>query len=319
MALPSINEPYYSDMFDSLTSFYQNMCENAHENDFPMLIVPEDTYDSVIDEGKIPSECIKVGEIGDPWIRDFSTIYTSNKGEIDVKYRPNYLSKWDARYIENSFDSWLSTTPISKTSVRDIILDGGNFNHNGKNSAVISTRAWKDNQLGFWCENELVDYMKDKFGLDYIALIPYEAGDVTGHSDGIVKWLSENVLAVGDFSSSPAFQTNLYEALEAGLSSDVTFVTVPYVPQDELWNDWPSAKGVYVNAMTTSNAVYVPQFGLNEDSEALEIYEANVDSSKLVIPIEVGDEAQMGGTVRCLTKQFDGESGQLLIDWFNER
>lgn len=307
MSAPSINNNYYRPFFDDLLTFYSRMVAAAHPNDVPLVMVDRATFWDAATV--IPEENLIIGNIPDIWMRDFPPIRTQ-AGNFNMKYAPQYLNRRDARYIERRFDRWYRKTGLVRSNL-PLILDGGNFNYNGIDRAVTTERILADNRR--YSRTRLVNLIKKHMGIKQLAIIPEEAGDITGHSDGMVKWLAPNKLGVAQFHG--AFRNRVHNALRSGLPG-VDLVEIPYVPHDDLWQDWSTAKGVYVNALTTTNAIYVPMFGLAEDAQALAIYRQH--ATKPVIPVQVGPEVSMGGSVRCMTWQLDGTDAQTILGYYDD-
>jgi agmatine/peptidylarginine deiminase len=69
----------------------------------------------------------------------------------------------------------------------EIVLDGGNFIHNGQRTAITTNRIIADN------ENLFVQQIRDVFwmrlNIENLLIIPVEPGDRTGHVDGIVRFI----------------------------------------------------------------------------------------------------------------------------------
>ena len=61
-----------------------------------------------------------------------------------------------------------------------------------------------------------------------------------------------------------------------------------------------SAKGIYVNFLETSGAVFVPAYNISADEKAVAVLRANTD--KHVIQIDCGGIARYGGSLHCLTQ-----------------
>lgn len=306
MSAPSINDAYYRQFFTDLLAFYGRLVAVAHPNDVPLVMVDSATFARA--SAMIPTENLIIGNIPDVWMRDFSPIRTKS-GNFDFTYAPQYLDGSDAAYIEQRFNAWFSRTGLTKKRV-PLILDGGNYIYNGVDSAVVTTRILTDNPG--YTRTQIVNTFKRSLGLTRLAIIPEEPGDITGHADGMVTWLAPNKLGVAHYSEP--LRSRVRTALTAALPT-VQQVEIPYVPHDDVWQDWSTAKGVYVNALTTANAIYVPQFGLAEDAEALAIYRQH--ATKSVIPVPVGPEVSMGGSVRCLTWDVDGRDAQTLLGYYD--
>ncbi|MEM7348347.1 MAG: agmatine deiminase family protein [Chloroflexota bacterium] len=305
LALPSVEQiDYYHDFFDDIVMFCERFVAATHPQDIALIVVDEDTYPDVADY--LPSENLRIGHIPDIWIRDFAPIRT-RAGNFQFRYTPQYLDRDESDWVETEFKRWFDETGLSVKSI-PLILDGGNFNYNGYDRAITTERLLVDNPD--YTRQEILSILKETLGLSHIALLPEVPGDVTGHSDGMVKWLDRHCVAVSSYPEP--LRTQVMRALKAGLGNDITLIEFPYVPEEEMHVDgWPSAKGVYVNALTTPYAIYIPHFGLAEDVMATNLYQQY--ATKPVIPVKVGKEVDLGGTVRCLTWAVEGVDAQQLL------
>jgi agmatine deiminase len=78
-----------------------------------------------------------------------------------------------------------------------------------------------------------------------------------------------------------------------------------------VWHDQPfdarygTSCGIYVNSVVTDNAIYVPQFGLPEDADAITLLLQHTE--KPVIPIRADGVCAMGGSARCTVWHAEGE------------
>ena len=240
------------------------------------------------------------GNSRDIWVRDFGLIQTGN-GIFKPLYRPNYLSTGDSTYIENGFLSWFQKLEIPFQNL-NFTLDGGNFCHNGGNRAVITERIFSDNPT--LSEATLRQIIAQQTGITEIAFVPEEAGDTTGHADGMVKWLAPDTIALNRYTNV-AFRNQVIDRLNAAFSN-LEIVLVPWNPTNRYWRSFADSTGVYVNALTTPNAIYIPMYGLGSDDAALAVFRQHAD--RRVIPVPVSpDIAIMGGAARCLCCQVYGE------------
>ena len=106
-------------------------------------------------------------------------------------------------------------------------------------------------------------------------------------------------------------RSRVWRALKENLPG-VELLELPFEPTGELWEGWESAAGVYVNALSTENAFYVPRFGLDADEVAIQAYCAR--SSRDVIPVITGREVRLGGSVHCLTWDISGDDARRVLD-----
>ena len=175
------------------------------------------------------------------------------------------------------------------------MLDGGNYCHNGVDSAVVCDRALKENNFD---ERQLSRALAPITGSDKIAILPEEEGDTLGHADGMVSWLTPDTLAVNRFGRD--MRARVLGVLRSAFP-DVQIIELPYEPTNEVWKDVADASGVYTNILHTKNAAYVSSFGSRADRLAAELVAKH--SGRPAIPIRVGKVTQMGGSIRCFSWQ----------------
>ncbi|MFT5470512.1 MAG: agmatine/peptidylarginine deiminase [Verrucomicrobiales bacterium] len=293
---PSINENYYAPKFDELLQFYRDFVNVAHRRDFPLIVTDAATRPSL--EALIDSENLITGSARDIWVRDFGPISTT-RGVFKARYRPNYLPAEDAAWIEEGFNRFFPALKIPVQKL-NLIIDGGNFVGNGGSKAVITSRVLEDNPS--LTEAQIRTIFRDQLGVTELAIIPPEAADTTGHADGMVHWLATDILAVNRYFGG--FRTQVRNSLTQQLPG-VTLVEVPWNPTNRVWRDFADSTGVYVNAMNTPNAIYVPQYGLNTDAAALAAFRDHADRPVIGVPVSP-DIAIMGGAARCLCWQVSG-------------
>ena len=302
MVAPSKSDGYYEQFFDELMQLRLRMVEVAHPNDTVLVVVPPSSRAAA--EGIIPPENTVIGNVPDIWVRDFAPIHTPT-GIYKARYRPSYLSRPDAAYIENGFNAWLNSADIYPETL-DLILDGGNFNFNGVDKAILTDRVLYDNRGS--SEASMIGKLQNELGISQVAIIPQDPEDTTGHSDGMVKWLGENKLGIAALGD-PLYSRVLDSCTRA--FPGVELIPMPHFPDYRFWRDFPSATGVYVNALTTPHAIYLPTFGQDVDDIAFAKFAEQAD--RPVIPVAVGPEAVMGGSIRCMTWQLSGIlAGQLV-------
>ena len=282
---------YYQSSINEITQFHINFANSSGSRDHIFIMM--NNYNDSYYQGNVSSDRLFYGNINDIWIRDFGTqqiLQSHHKFE----FSPNYLDNWTSNWINNSYLDWLNTQEIDYSN-ESIVMDGGNFVTDGISKAVVTTRIFADNS-GI-SESDLRTYFQVNLGIEQIAFVPEEEGDITGHSDGMVFWLTPNKLAVNDYDEP--FRTEVYNALIHEFPN-VEFINMPYAPTDEVSPDgFPSCKGIYVNALQTTDNIYVPIYNLPEDSEAISVFEAH--TNKTIIPVDADEVSLWGGSVHCLS------------------
>ncbi|WP_299293617.1 agmatine deiminase family protein [Nitrosopumilus sp.] len=302
MVAPSINEEYYEEVFSEIIEYDIDAVNTIYGKDNVVLLVDEDTKH--LFEGQIPDEVIHVSDVADIWIRDFGTVDTIT--EVKFDYKPQYLENEDSVWIDDSFRDWFDAKNLSSQK-SDLILDGGNLVFNGDDKAVTTVRVFADNPQ--YSESEIDSMLKELLKVTEIAYLPEEEGDITGHSDGMVMWAESDKLLVNEYQEP--FRSEVLSELEESFS-DIKIVEIPYDLQPELWRDWPSACGYYLNSLVTENHIYVPVYGLEKDQMVLELIQSH--TTKKVVSIDASNVCFMGGSVRCLTWTTDGINAEKILE-----
>ncbi len=301
MAAPSVTNSYYKDFFQQLIDFDTGMVKAVSGNDKIIILVDNKTRSFF--KGKVADEVLLESDVADIWLRDIGTVFPKNP--VKFVYRPDYLEKFISKEIDTSFRKFEKRKEL-KFKQSGIVLDGGNFVDNGMNRAVLTERIFSDNPN--LQKKELVNAIKSEIGLAEIAIVPVEEGDTTGHSDGMVMWVSESKLLVNQYDEP--FRTEVLEPLKNAFPG-VEIVEIPSYPSSVMYDGFPSAAGLYVNAAVTGNYIYMPVFGEKEDSEMKNLIQSTTD--KTVIPVFAAEVADLGGSVRCLTFQLKGKLAEQLI------
>ncbi len=285
---------YYANSLNEFVDFHSEFANSAGSRDHFFIVI--NNYNDNLYQAQLPDEILISATVNDIWVRDFGI---QNLQGINHKfdYSPDYLDNWTSNWIDNSFINFFNNTDLEYTN-HNIVLDGGNFQTNGIDKAVITTRIFSDNPN--LSEIQIRNYFNTNLGINEIAFIPEDIGDPVGHSDGYVVWLTPTKLAVND--SEEPYHTQIYNVLESSLSG-IEYIDMPFAPDNGNGADgFGSAKGIYVNSLQTTDNFYVPIFGIPEDALALAIYEEH--TNKNVIPIDAAEVSNWGGSVHCLSMEI---------------
>src|SRR5690606_14366621 len=93
----------------------------------------------------------------------------------------------------------------------NLVLDGGNV-VKWQNIAVVTDRVKKDNpELD---ETKIYSKLKYLLGVEKLIIIPELKNDMTGHSDGILRFISDDFVVLNDFSKiDEAYHSQLKSGL----------------------------------------------------------------------------------------------------------
>ena len=224
----------------------------------------------------------------DIWLRDFMPVRTKSGKFVCFRYEPSYLS--NNSEIRTDFRHDIAPQfSLDNLVYSDVNLDGGNVVFSpSRETAVISDRVFTENRD--ISPDELVQKLERLLEAQVI-IIPSLSSDMTGHADGMVRFINENT-ALGN---NTPYQNGLEQKIAQALQNNgIQTLAFPYFssPKD-------SAVGCYLNFLETENAVFLPIFGVYEDERA--ISKANEIFSKPIIPIQLNEIAKEGGCLNCIS------------------
>lgn len=230
----------------------------------------------------------------DIWVRDFMPVRTRSGRMISFRYEPSYLRDYPELRTDFRRDiaPQLALTPLYS----DINLDGGNavFSPSGAR-VLISDRVFSENPAH--PPAALVRALSELLEAEVI-LLPSLKGDMTGHADGMARFLDDRTVLCSRPLSPCGFEQKVKRAVQ-GCGLDT--VDFPFAPTGGF-----SAVGCYLNYLETEQAVFLPVFGIEQDSVA--ITAAKHIFSRPVIPVMIPHIAAEGGCLNCIS--WEGQYAQ---------
>lgn len=224
----------------------------------------------------------------DIWLRDFMPVKTRSGKYISFRYEPGYLK--DSPELRTDFKKDIASRLSIKNLVYSSInLDGGNIVFSpARETAVISDRIFMEN----WDHSsaELVRELEQLLEARVI-IIPSLRSDMTGHADGMVRFIDENT-AVGNASKSLfGLEAHIKTVLR---NHGIEVCDFPYFD-----SKGGSAIGCYLNFLETENAIFLPVFGIDMDKKAVDT--ANHIFNKTIVPVNINEIAEDGGVLNCIS------------------
>lgn len=178
----------------------------------------------------------------DIWCRDYMPIQTGIRQFVQFDYFPDYYLS--PKYISQlTIPSEVSLDYTFELSKTDLIIDGG-YIVKSDNSAILTDKIWKDNAR--LKKTTVLSLLKKALGIERIYVIPQLPYDMTGHADGMVRFIDDKNLIVADYSKeSKTWRTKMDRALEkTGLNIHL-FPSETIIRKNE-HGDY-TAEGVYIN------------------------------------------------------------------------
>jgi len=208
----------------------------------------------------------------DIWVRDFMPVKIKSGKYVSFCYEPSYHIT--AKHIANrtNFKNDLQGRVIDLQDViySGINLDGGNVVFSpSREKVIISDRIFSENPARE--VDELLSALRNLLEAQ-VTIISSGEYDMTGHADGIVRWVDENTI--------------------------VTTFNFPYFNSED--PDGISAVGSYINFLETERHIFLPVFAIDTDDEAIAAAK-QIFKDKTIAPINMKEIAADGGGLNCIS------------------
>ncbi len=263
---------------------------------------PENNYETIV-----------IPEAVDIWIRDWAPVPLNSNGDDYIYLKPDfktgYYNGMYQSYIPklNKAGSKLAEYLGIKTIPLPLKSDGGNFAYNGKDTVILTNRIISNNES--LSIRQIEDYFKQIPGIEKVIFIPVEPGDVTGHTDGTVRFIDEETVVIAaypkKYSSENLYTCNLAEELGKQLGNNYKIIQI----ENEIISDespravTPSATGNYINFLKLGNKIFLPQYGIHQDLSAYKTLKYELPACE-IIRVNIKDILQIskdGGVLNCIT------------------
>ncbi|NQY68854.1 MAG: agmatine deiminase family protein [Flavobacteriales bacterium] len=177
-----------------------------------------------------------------------------------------------------------------------MILEGGGLIRNSKGVALVTNRIVTN--------NESIDIREIRRGfseslrISKMISIPVAAFDVTGHIDGMVRFIGDDTLAAVSYGEGFKEEKDFLDRLSTNLQKRNTIIG-HIVPKREGLYRFNSSYGNYISYMRIGKKIFLPQYGVEEDIDAKNDFGKFFE----IIPISKGvDElAKLGETLNSIT------------------
>ena len=227
----------------------------------------------------------------DIWLRDFMPVRTRTGKYVSFRYEPSYLDD-TPELRTDSRKEIAPQLPLENLVYSDICLDGGNIVFSpSRKTAIISDRIFTEN----WERSsaKLVQELERLLETQVI-IIPSLRSDMTGHADGMVRFINENTA----ITNRTQYRYGLEMQIKVTLRNHgIEVYDFPYFD-----SKGDSAIGCYLNFLETEQALFLPMFDVEMDNEAIDM--AKVFFNKSIVPININEIAKEGGLLNCISWEY---------------
>ena len=223
----------------------------------------------------------------DIWARDYMPIRTKRGRYISFRYEPSYLA--DDPQLKTNYKTDIAphfTLPVTYSNIN---LDGGNVVFSpSKAKAVITDRVFSENPE--YDKNTLLLELGNLLEAEII-IIPSLKSDMTGHADGVVRFVNENTM-IGN--ASP-YKNGYEQKVKMSLKKHgISCLDFPYFD-----SDGESAVGSYLNFLETDKHIFLPVFSDAQDETAVKRAKEIFD--KKIVAVNINSIAEAGGILNCIS------------------
>lgn len=232
----------------------------------------------------------------DLWCRDYMPVQLEKDHFVQFNFNPKYYKDPKYARLRSEPKEVTESLPFLSPEKSMITLDGGNV-VKWKDSAIMTEAVLEENQ--HIPKAALISQLKETLRLEHLWLIPWQPYDSSRHSDGMVRFLNSRRLLVASYENeSDSWKAKYRRALEKTGLELIPFPAVTVNEKNE-YGDY-IATGCYINFAWIGNTILFPQFGLEEDAEALALIQQLMPINK-VVPVDCASLAYYGGVLNCCT------------------
>ena len=315
LAAPITGDPYYADIVDQIFAFHLAYARLIQAGGDRVLILTDRQaymrYANVLGD-----DAVAIAPMPDIWARDYGL--SNAAAPVMFRYTAagqggGALGQPIADSVQDDLANLVDAAGLAYAE-SDLLNDGGNFVDDYGGSAVVSRKFLRDNGLS---EGAARAALARLTGTRHVAFIEADQQGGLEHSDGVVAFVDTNTLIINSYPNDPDYT----ESLRSDLTRDLPGVTIheivaPYDGSQTYDARFGSACGLYTNALVTPHRIYLPQFGIPEDSVALAQVRSATDRN--VIPVPSQMICHMGGGVRCMSWQLRGENAEVLLRYLGK-
>jgi agmatine deiminase len=311
VAAPRAGDPYYADQADAIFEFHIAYAEAIEGKDDLLVLTDEATYSRYAES--LGKSRVAIAPQEDIWTRDFSL----SNASAPLMFRYTAAGQGGGRSGQDTADDVQEVLAEVMEAAEltfaesDLLNDGGNYVDDYAGMAVVSRKFLVDNELS---EDEARALIIEQTGAQHIAFIEADEQGGLEHADGVVAFIEPGVLVTNSYPVDADYEAALIADLKKGLPGvRLHQITTPYDGSEIFDERFGSACGLYTNMLVTPDRIYLPQFGIPEDAEALEAIREW--TKKEVVPVRSDAVCQMGEGVRCMSWQLRGQNARKLQDW----
>ncbi|NHB67319.1 agmatine deiminase family protein [Perlabentimonas gracilis] len=226
------------------------------------------------------------------WCRDYMPIQIGEGEFVGFRYEPSYHKEPEDIAAQSDPKLVCQSNGIP-AKFSNINLDGGNVVR-WHNRVMISDRIFDENEE--IPQVKLIDQL-EKFFKAEVIVIPQVKCDMTGHADGMVRFVGRDTILINELE-------NEYKYWQKGIKRviiehNLNYIEVPW--SEPKSNKTISALGCYINYLHVGDLIILPKFNDdNLDAKAYNLIQS-VFKTSTVKTVEINRIAEEGGVLNCIS------------------
>ena len=245
----------------------------------------------ILDKHEIRYDFLK--STNDIWCRDYMPIQKEKGKFVQFRYEPSYLK--DELELQSDPKKVCKANNF-KPEFSKINLDGGNV-VNWSDRAIITDRVFDENPE-YASKTKLISEIEKLLEVEII-VIPQINSDLTGHADGLVRFVNRNTLIGNDREHENKYWKNKINKVLKNYGFD--YIDIPFLDHKE--KKFPyHAIGCYVNYLEVKDLIVVPIFEIenNKDKKVYDTFK-QIFPERKIETINFNAIGLYGGLLNCTT------------------
>lgn len=304
LAAPPSRQIHYKAIYARIIDYQVTCAEHLIGKDNVVILC--DAQAEAIFEKKLPKDILLTANMGDIWMRDFSTVNPINPIQFRYSTSGHRIHHTKAQHVQDRFNEFCKNLGI-KFKRADVQLDAGNFIDNNQYKAILTDCFLEENKMEIKPAKE---QLKTILGIEYIAIIPRKNPGGFPLNKGMLTFIDDDTIVLQQYTE-PLRTTVIGELKNSFPNIKIVEIDTP-VENKQCKLKFGDTGGLFSNAIVTYDYLYLPQFGKPSDQEEFASIQQN--TSKKVVPIDASSVCFMGPNVRSLVWQQAGPNAKRLIE-----
>jgi len=229
----------------------------------------------------------------DIWCRDYMSIQIEKGKFVQFRYEPSYL--------KNDLELQSDPKEVCKANnirpqFSKINLDGGNV-VNWSDRAIITDRVFDENPE-YSSKTKLISDIEKLLEVEII-VIPQIKSDMTGHADGMLRFVDHNTLLGNNREQEFKYwKDGINKVLK---EKGIDYIDIPFLDHKE--KKYPDhAIGCYVNYLEIQDLIVLPIFETEQNKDQ-EVYDKfrEIFPDRKIETINYNEIGLHGGLLNCTT------------------